>query len=380
MKNKIYYWAPCLNRVGTFYSAINSSISLKKYSKNKYEPIIINSCGEWDDYKILFKQNNIKVINFYNFNYLNYLPKTGFIHSRFSYLVIIFMSIIPLIKLIFKSKDDILIAHLITSLPIFLVSLLGNKIKLILRISGDPKLNFLRLFFWKFFGSKIFCITFPTKLLINKFEKLNLFDKKKIFFLPDAILNINEIRKQLRFKIDEKFKFFLAVGRLTKQKNFELLLNEFSNFLEVNRNYKLIILGKGEEKQKLLKLCKKKNISEFVVFKGQVNNVFSYMKNADLLILTSLWEDPGFVLVEAAYSNTFILSSDCPSGPAEILDNGKRGILFKNGDGESLLNSLKKFNSMNKEDIFKIKIKSKKNVKKYTIFNHYNYLIKALNQ
>ena len=47
-------------------------------------------------------------------------------------------------------------------------------------------------------------------------------------------------------------------------------------------------------------------------------------------ILTSLWEDPGFVLVEAAYNNLFIISSDCKNGPKEILDNGKRGLLFNN--------------------------------------------------
>ena len=50
---KIFYWSPCLNRVGTLYSTINSAISVKKYSKN-FEPIIINSCGEWDNYTELF--------------------------------------------------------------------------------------------------------------------------------------------------------------------------------------------------------------------------------------------------------------------------------------------------------------------------------------
>ena len=50
---KVFYWSPCLNRVGTLYSTINSAISIKKYS-NKFEPIIINSCGEWDEYLDFF--------------------------------------------------------------------------------------------------------------------------------------------------------------------------------------------------------------------------------------------------------------------------------------------------------------------------------------
>ena len=62
---------------------------------------------------------------------------------------------------------------------------------------------------------------------------------------------------------------------------------------------------------------------------GFSENIFSYMKKADAFILSSLWEDPGFVLIEAAFCNLFIISSDCKNGPKEILLNGKGGILFK---------------------------------------------------
>ena len=60
------------------------------------------------------------------------------------------------------------------------------------------------------------------------------------------------------------------------------------------------------------------------------DNVYSYMKNADIYILSSLWEEVGFVIIEAALSNLLIISSNCPNGPKEFLLNGDAGFLFEN--------------------------------------------------
>ena len=89
MVKKVLYWAPCLNKVGTYYSTINSAIGVKKYSKNNYEPVIIDVCGEWNDSENLFKENKIEVVRFYQKNLFKYLPKNGFFQSRISYFIII---------------------------------------------------------------------------------------------------------------------------------------------------------------------------------------------------------------------------------------------------------------------------------------------------
>ena len=100
---EVYYWSPCLTKVGTYKSTINSAISLAKYSENQYSVKIINSCGEWDSQKELFKENKIELINL-GYNYFKFLPKTGFFKSRFSYSIIFILSFFPLIKLILKEK------------------------------------------------------------------------------------------------------------------------------------------------------------------------------------------------------------------------------------------------------------------------------------
>ena len=194
MKN-IYYWSPCLDKVGTYKSTINSAISLARYSKKKYKIKIINACGEWNDCKELFSSSNIELINF-GFNYFKYLPKKGFLGSRFSYFVIIFTSIFPLIKLLKKEKPDFLVMHLITLLPLLLTKFFYRSTNFILRISGYPKLNLFRKFFWKLSSNRIFKITCPSVDLIHQLNDKNIFLKQKICFLPDPILNIKDFVKK----------------------------------------------------------------------------------------------------------------------------------------------------------------------------------------
>ena len=380
MKKTIYYWSPCLNKVGTVKSTLNSAIAVSKFSKN-YNVKVINVFGEWEDYKEIFSKYNIETIDL-NFNYYKFLPKKGFLNSRFSYLIIILLSIIPLISLLKKNKPDILIAHLITSLPLILFNIFNFNTKLILRISGFPKLNFFRKKLWGKSNKNLFKITCPTIELLGKLKKNNIFNQDKLFYLQDAIIDL----KEFKFKLDDinfspqfdlNQKYLLSVGRLTKQKNFSYLINEFYNFSQNFEELKLVIIGDGEEKKKLEKLIKLKNLENKVFLIGSTDNVYRYMKQASLFILPSLWEEVGFVIVEAALSNLFIISSDCPNGPSEFLDNGNSGILFKsNVSGE--LNKSLNFYFENKNELEKKKIRTKKNSIQYTRFRHFLALDKIL--
>ena len=123
---KIYYWAPCLNKVGTVISSLNSALAMSKYEKKQYDIYMINVFGEWNEYEKILKTNGVKIINL-TFSYYNLLPKTGFILSRFSYWIIFFVSFFPLLFLLKKKKPDFIILHLITSLPLTLMNMLVLK-------------------------------------------------------------------------------------------------------------------------------------------------------------------------------------------------------------------------------------------------------------
>ena len=372
---KIYYWSPCLGKVGTIKSTLNSAYSLKKFDFNNNKVVIINSCGEWDNYKNEIENNNVEIVDL-GFKYFKFLPVKGVIQSRISYAIIFLLSFFPLISLIKKNKPDFIIAHLITSLPLFLNNILSDKFKCILRISGYPKLHFVRKIFWQVFSKKIFKITCPTQELLKQMIN-NGFHKEKLFFLPDAIIDIKKVLKckyrSIKKKNDKKY--ILSVGRLTKQKNYPYLINEIANFFKLNNTYDLYIVGDGEEKIKLEKQIKSLNMENRIFILGYSNEVYSYMNNASFLILASLWEEVGFVIVEAAVNNLFVFSSDCPNGPKEFLRDGKAGILFRTNVRDELKNKLINFNI---DDFPVSKILAKKNSVKYTKFRHYLKLQEVL--
>tara|TARA_X000001036_G_scaffold439784_1_gene492311 strand:+ start:2110 stop:3285 length:1176 start_codon:yes stop_codon:yes gene_type:complete len=379
----IFYWSPCLSKVGTVKSTLNSALALSRYSKKKYKVKIINTCGEWDEYSEILKKNGIDLVEF-KFKYFSYLPKYGFIKSRISYLVIILSSFLPLLKILKKEKPEFIVMHLLTSLPIILNNLFKFETKFILRISGYPKLNLWRKFLWKISSKNIFKITCPTKDLQFYLKQSNIFESDKIFYLQDAIINIEDYVKKtkdknqiLLNKIENYDNYFLAVGRLTKQKNYQYLITEFVNYLETNKDSILLIIGDGEEKGKLIELIIENNASNNIFILSGIRNVYPFMKKAKALILSSLWEEVGFVIVEAAFCNLFVISSDCPNGPKEFLENGGAGYLFESNKKNELTKKIQNY-EREKKNLNKLKVKAKKNSSEYTLFRHYLSLIKIL--
>ena len=94
--------------------------------------------------------------------------------------------------------------------------------------------------------------------------------------------------------------------------------------------------------------------------------------NAKALICTSLWEDPGFVLIEAGIANLPVISNSCPSGPIEIINNNEtNGYLYSFNSMNSLLEKLKQFENENEEKIFRKILSMKKYSKNFSIFKFY---------
>ncbi len=373
----IYYWCPFVSRVATVRSVIKSAESLKKYSNNKFEPVIINVAGEWNNFIKNTNHLNIRIIKLTNSNILDESNWTGFIKSRIIYLYIFFLAIIPLYNFLNKKKPEYIIIHLISSLPLFLNFLLNLKTKIILRISGIPKLNLVRNLFWRVVLKKTYLITSPTIATLQDLKKKN-FYPNKLVLLNDPILTPSEIVKKKNEKSKIQGNYFISVGRLTKQKNFEFLIKNISKKIKKNSSILLYIFGNGEEEKKLRNLISKLGLENNIKLFQYSENIYNYLCNSRGFILSSLWEDPGFVLVEAAYLNVPILSSDCKNGPKEILNYGKNGILFKSNDPESFSKKFDEFLNLdnNKKKVFQLN--AKKYIKRFSLFSHFLQIQKIL--
>jgi glycosyltransferase involved in cell wall biosynthesis len=131
----------------------------------------------------------------------------------------------------------------------------------------------------------------------------------------------------------------LAVGRLTRQKDFPTLFRAFSLVRQV-RPAKLLILGEGEERANLERLAIELGIQNDVSMPGFFDNPFAFMAKASVFVLSSAWEGFGNVLVEALACGCPVVATDCRSGPREILDNGRYGRLVPVGDHEALAKAI----------------------------------------
>ena len=131
--------------------------------------------------------------------------------------------------------------------------------------------------------------------------------------------------------------YFLAVSRLdTVQKDFETLIEGYSILKNKGIKEKLYIIGEGNGRVKIEKMIEEKNLGEDVILLGEKKNPYIWIKHSKLFIHSSRYEGLPTVLLEALMMDKFIVSSNCPTGPTEILTKPKVGELFNVGDANQL--------------------------------------------
>jgi glycosyltransferase involved in cell wall biosynthesis len=131
----------------------------------------------------------------------------------------------------------------------------------------------------------------------------------------------------------------LGVGRLTRQKDFPTLIRAFAQVRQ-HRAVRLMILGDGEERSALQGLASELGVANDVALPGFRQPAVAYMAASSLFVLSSAWEGLPTVLIEALAAGTRVVSTDCPSGPREILQGGRLGTLVPVGDVPALARAM----------------------------------------
>ena len=150
----------------------------------------------------------------------------------------------------------------------------------------------MRKIYWKFFGKKVYKVTCPTIATLEKLKSLNIFDQTKLYLLHDPVISPKTIVIKKNELIDSKYddkKIIIAIGRLTRQKNFSFLLHCFALIKKKHPDYHLLILGSEEEENKLKKIIRNLEISNSVDLLGYKENPYKYLSKAECFILSSLW-------------------------------------------------------------------------------------------
>lgn len=248
-------------------------------------------------------------------------------------------SIFMLKKLIDKIKPEICLSTIShTNLILFFASKFSkHNCKTILRESNNifeslKKLNFffkiLFLILLKFAYQNSILIS-PSKNLSKELKK-KFSIKKKVYHIRNPIIE-EKIKKTTYQKYD-----FINIASLTHQKDHITLLKAFKIALDTNRKLKLIIIGEGIFKKKILDFIRINKLTNNILLTDYKKNFVKYLNNSKIFILSSRYEGYPNVLLDAANNRLPIISTNCKHGPNEILSNGKYGKLFKVGNYEEL--------------------------------------------
>ncbi len=174
---------------------------------------------------------------------------------------------------------------------------------------------------------KLFSYNFADKIITNSKGSGNsirkiLLKKKKIYPIYNPYL-----KKIYKNTINKRRNFIISTGRLVKQKDFHNLIIAFNIIKNKIPDYKLIIIGDGQLKKQLKNLVDNLGLNKRIIFTGWKVKLKRYYINSKLFILNSLYEGLGNVLIDAANYNLPIITTNCNSGPKEIIDYGKGGFL-----------------------------------------------------
>ena len=176
--------------------------------------------------------------------------------------------------------------------------------------------------------------------------------KNKVKTIFDPLPPLNEITSLMNQPVEHQWlsqgsheesdnmpKVVLAVGRLDKQKNFTLLVRAFA-MARSERNIRLIILGEGPQRKEIEELVESLNVNHAISMPGWVANPLAFMARADLFVLSSSYEGLSIVLTEALACGCPVVSTNCPYGPSEILEDGRWGRLVPVQDHEALAEAI----------------------------------------
>lgn len=264
-----------------------------------------------------------------------------------------------LIRYLKKEKPAALLTakHRSNQLAVLAKKLAGVDTRLVARVDTTisaalaAKGGFRKLLWYpmmSYFYRQMNDIVAVSQGVANDVSRITKIPVKKITVIPNPVI-FEKMFAMAEESIDHPWlqnpsmPVILGIGRLTQQKDFHTLLRAFAMVRET-RHCRLIILGEGNDRLSLQSLADELQVSADVDLHGFVSNPYAYLKCGNLFVLSSRWEGSPTVLTEALALGTPVVSTDCPSGPREILDNGKIGALvpMENAEllAEAILNAL----------------------------------------
>lgn len=268
------------------------------------------------------------------------LPSRGWLLFRIASLLTAVAAVLPLAWYLFRKKPDVLIAAMMPTTAILAKWVSMSDTKLIVSVQGFPRPGKLRRFTWKLIWRSSDAIVTESNDLGEVIAHMAGLSSDQITTIYNPHLNpgaagLSELEAPLLDNVPTAEFLVVAVGRLTRQKGFDTLINAMKLVSEkVDAN--LLILGEGELRGELEELARSLGIEGRVNMPGHTVNPYPYIKRADVLAVSSRWEGLARVPVEAQGLGTPVVANRIPGGMQEILMNGNAGVLVGKASPEEL--------------------------------------------
>lgn len=198
---------------------------------------------------------------------------------------------------------------------------------------------------------KVICVSKQAK---ENFCKKYEISSKKVIVIYNFINEEEILKKADAFKVNNKRFTFVNVAKMRDQKRQDRLVKAAKVLKEEGFDFEIQLIGDGPNYEKIKKMVEDYNVSDIVILKGLQTNPYPYIKNADFFILTSYMEGYGIVIKEALLLKTKIVTTRV-TGPVEILENGKYGLIMENTD-EAVIDKMREIllNKNNYKNLEKI--------------------------
>jgi len=239
-----------------------------------------------------------------------------------------------------KIKPDIVLPFISYVGMMVSIAKIALPIKVIETIRNNPKHNpGKRISRWM----RNISVFFAKSCIVQTKAQLTYFPtwmQKRMVVIPNPIAN--EFSKKEKNFTNKRIRNIIAVGRLEKQKNYPMLISAFSQIAESNKDINLNIYGEGSLLVELKDFIGKLNLQGLVLLCGRTNDMANKLLNSDLYILSSNWEGMPNALMEAMAVGLPCISTDCPTGPDDLIEQGISGVLIPIGDKEKLVEAMGK--------------------------------------
>lgn len=246
--------------------------------------------------------------------------------------------IISLKKIYRKEEADIILTFLPESSFLTLMLKSGIKSKVIVSVRNDPKIEYKRIIYkmlMKMLYPKADGYVFQT-------EEAKKYFNKKIRSKSKVILNSLNPEFIVEPYMGEREKTIVSVGRLSEQKNHELLIYAFNKIHKEYPEYKLIIYGEGNLRSKYEQLIKELDLERYITLPGVIEDIKSKIYKSGMFVLSSNYEGMPNVLMEALAMGIPCISTDCPcGGPESLIEDGKNGVLVEVKNEDMLADKIK---------------------------------------